>query len=251
MTTNVKNRIVIERTANPNFRKWHLNTQISECDGAESFHRSLKEAGESLVQIGGIGKKLVEALFGIDGIEGLNVSTYEIEIAKGTAFLWSDIEPKAIEILKTAFGEEEVEVLNQRWLCHVPEELLEDLLSSVIPRILLNNITDDADEEKETGEGTPNEESSGEGGEPGKEVVDEISDVKPTGDENKPKEETGDGASVETAVDEKVKEEEAGDGTPDDETACDGEGKRDKTVIEVTNIEVCDDVKKEEEKIEE
>jgi len=167
----IKNKIVIERTANPNFRKWHLNTQISECDGAESFHRSLKEAGESLVQIGGIGKKLVEALFGIDGIEGLNVSTYEIEIAKGTAFSWSDIQPEIVDILKTAFGEEEVEVqtLNPCW-----DNQEECPFSRLIRMVLTNNIN-----------GEPTDDESGKE----EEKVDEIPDVGPVSDDEKKEEE--------------------------------------------------------------
>jgi len=121
----------IRREFTPNlfYRRYHVNTTISE-SRIQHFYAPLRASSEEyLDELGPIGDSLVREVFSIHGVNEVFISPYEISVIIGKVFEWEDIEPSVIEALKRTFGKDvakEVIVENLGFPRPFQEEVEED-----------------------------------------------------------------------------------------------------------------------------
>lgn len=66
-----------------------------------------EEAKQSL---GAKGRDVAESILSIPGVTSVTMRPYSIEIAKGDAFNWEKIEPTALAVIKSIYGDKDVEI---------------------------------------------------------------------------------------------------------------------------------------------
>lgn len=104
-------KIVVESVPNPNFRNYHVNTEISQVPTLD-FWRPLRESSkEYLERAGEVGSTLLRKVFDIPGVNHVIMEPYVLSVIKGEAFDWEEVEPPVLEAIKQAFGELEQEVV--------------------------------------------------------------------------------------------------------------------------------------------
>ena len=93
-------KIVPERVLNPRLRVYHVNFEISQ-SVIESFKRPLRETSEKyLKKVGERGTLLLREIFAIPGVTEVYIEPYELDVEKGYAFSWGEIEPAVMEALR-------------------------------------------------------------------------------------------------------------------------------------------------------
>lgn len=107
-------KIIIESQPDPNYRRYYINTEISQSPRLD-FWRPLRESSEFfLKQAGEIGSTLIRKVFNIPGVIYVFIKPYELAVTKGEAFDWEEVETPVLEVLKETFGEVEVVVTEER-----------------------------------------------------------------------------------------------------------------------------------------
>jgi len=95
-----------------NERTFHFNVEISQSK-FQDFWRPLDESSDEYLKIvGKPGSALIRAAIQMDGVARVYIRPYELQIRKGEAFEWEDIEAKIIEVLTKIFSErgDEIEI---------------------------------------------------------------------------------------------------------------------------------------------
>lgn len=99
----MKARIIAERFPNPYRRSYHMTVEVSEkC--IEIFSRPLCDNFEErFKEVGKYGREIVETLLRLDGITGVTLQPYQVNVGIGEAYEWEDIQPHIIATLKKVF----------------------------------------------------------------------------------------------------------------------------------------------------
>ena len=106
----MKPRIISETVPNLRIKVYHVSVEISQTP-IETFLRPLRESSnEYLDKVGEVGTQIVKEILAILGVIEVSIEPYQIQVEKGKAFGWEDIEPGIIGALKKAFGEQSSEV---------------------------------------------------------------------------------------------------------------------------------------------
>ena len=93
-------------------RNYGVTTDISR-SSFEKFNRPIeREKSEYFLEkLGDVGRCLVMRLFAIPGVAHVYIRPYEVEVTKGRAFNWREVEPAVIKAIKKVFEDtEQVEV---------------------------------------------------------------------------------------------------------------------------------------------
>jgi len=107
-------KIKIDETDLENRRNYAVTGEIS-LSILRRFQKPLQENDDAhLESVGGVGKLLLEEVFSLPGIVDVFIHPYSLNVIKGEAFNWEDIEPGIITALKRTFGPEaeQVEVVH-------------------------------------------------------------------------------------------------------------------------------------------
>jgi len=96
-------RIEVENsTFNVHRKEFNVNVEISQKD-SHTFDRPIRERSQKyLEEIGLIGRKIVEYVLSIEGVESVVIKPYSIDVVKGKAFDWEsdEIENRVLDILR-------------------------------------------------------------------------------------------------------------------------------------------------------
>lgn len=112
----IKPRIKIEiNKGNPENRRDYATTSEISLYNLHRFRKPLQgNDPDHLESVGGVGKLLLEEVFSLAGVDDVFICPYALDVIKGSAFDWEDIEPGIITALKRTFGPEaeQVEVVH-------------------------------------------------------------------------------------------------------------------------------------------
>lgn len=99
----MKARIIVERVPNPHCMVFHATAELSQSP-LQDFRRPLRPHSEEyLKEVGEHGAKVVRDVIATPGVDNVTISPYHLQIIKGEAFDWADIEPAIIEALRSLF----------------------------------------------------------------------------------------------------------------------------------------------------
>jgi len=96
--------------------EFHTTIPLSENPPGKIFFSPDRTSSLApLKLLGKRGEHLVPILLGIEGVLHVMISRYSVDIVKGPAFLWREIKPQVIKILKSCFDDPgHVEVKRKR-----------------------------------------------------------------------------------------------------------------------------------------
>jgi len=105
-----KKAVVVVQEASPNevsfIKIYHTRFEISKSP-IETFHRPLRPSSETyLNEVGEPGKTLVRKIMCIPGVVEVATQPYQISVEISLAYSFEEIEPRVLEILKSAVPNE-------------------------------------------------------------------------------------------------------------------------------------------------
>lgn len=110
-------RILIEKFPNDRIREFCTTMQLTaEKDGriGKGGMSGISLLEERRERAGEVAEKLLQRIYELHGVEEVTVEDYEVRVGIGKAFLWEEVQPGVLDVLKTVFGDAEVEVV-QKW----------------------------------------------------------------------------------------------------------------------------------------
>ncbi len=108
-------RILIEKFPNDRIRDFCTTMQLTEAKGARLGRGGLSglSLGDEREKAGETAEKLLQRIYELHGVEEVKIEMYEVRVTIGKAFDWNDVQPSVLAVLKTVYGDAEVEVVQK------------------------------------------------------------------------------------------------------------------------------------------
>ena len=108
-----EDRIVVYRHPNQEMRSYIISEAVSEYR-VEHFTQPLQKQHEEILRsLGIIGRRVVEGIVRLSGVQEVTIKPKEVIVKKGLTATWEDLEPEILHILNHAVRQKRLRVVKK------------------------------------------------------------------------------------------------------------------------------------------